>query len=143
MSEYKSFLISKIKDDPKQFWNYINHKRKNNNYPTLIKLNDKKSCIDGEISNLFKEFFQSVYQKPISFDPNYFITHLTPIQDPIHNISITRKEIKTEIKKIDKNKGSGPDLIPPTFLFQTVDTISEKLYHILKTSLEIGIFPDI
>ena len=107
-----------------------------------MKFNDKESCVEGDISNLFKEFFQSVYQEPISFDPNKF-NHLTAIQDPIHNISITRKEIKTAIKKIDKKKGPGPDLIPPTFLFKTVDTISEKLYHIFKTSLEMGTFPDI
>lgn len=139
--EHKSFLISKIKDDPKQFWNYINHKRKNNNYPILMKFNDKESCKDSEISNLFKQFFQSVYQEPINFDTNNF-DHLTAIQDPLDAISITKKEIKTAIKKLDKNKGPGPDLIPPRFLFNTVDTISEKLYLIFKTSLDKGIFPD-
>ena len=139
--EYKMSLVSKIRDDPKKFWNFINNKRKSNGYPTLMKYNEEKSDNDKEIANYFKKFFESVYQDPISFNTEDF-EHIPSSQLSISDIKISQKDIIKAIKSLDMNKGAGPDLKPPKFLRNTMNSISIKLHQIFDFSLKSGIFPD-
>jgi hypothetical protein len=94
-----------------------------------------------EVSNLFADFFKSVYQNPIKFN----IDNLSHIQDQkvlISDIQITEKEILDAIDELDSKKGSGPDSIPPKFLKNTKFAISKILFKIFNLSLDSGIFYD-
>lgn len=50
-----------IKTDPKSFWRHINSKRTSNTLPTVVELNGMKVTTNAAKSNLFAEYFQSVY----------------------------------------------------------------------------------
>lgn len=63
-SLFSNFLrdqADNVKTNPKLFWRHINSKRSNNSIPSSMKFGDKTASTDIEKSELFAEFFQSVY----------------------------------------------------------------------------------
>lgn len=49
------------KNDPKSFWRHVNSKRKSNNLPAVMEFNGEKASTNAEKTNMFAEYFQSVY----------------------------------------------------------------------------------
>lgn len=45
---------------PKEFWRYLNAKRKSNGLPEVMNFNEKTAKSDEEKANLFAEYFESV-----------------------------------------------------------------------------------
>jgi len=47
--------------DPRQFYNFVNAKRKSSALPLLVRLNSIEAATDPEIADQFAEFIQSTY----------------------------------------------------------------------------------
>jgi len=47
--------------DPREFYNFVNAKRKSSALPSSVRLNSIEASTDPEIVDLFAEFFQSTY----------------------------------------------------------------------------------
>lgn len=63
---YKAYITrvgDDLKTNPKKFWNLINSKRKSNQLPKCMFF-EKSASNDAGKSNLFADFFQSVYVQP-------------------------------------------------------------------------------
>ncbi|CAH2216375.1 jg3180 [Pararge aegeria aegeria] len=52
------------------------------------------------------------------------------------------KSVEKALKKLDKNKGAGPDELPAIFIKNCAATLAYPLYLIFNRSLATGIFPD-
>lgn len=137
---YIENLQINIKNDPKQFWNFINAKKKSNGYPTIMNLNDTCSTSPQEIANLFANYFKSVYKKDdnidwTSFDETYF-----PDFD-IKSFSISESDMLNALNNVNQNTGAGPDRLPAIFLKNCANSLCWPLAKLFNWSLDSGVFP--
>lgn len=131
---------SKIKSDPKSFWKFIDYKREVNGFPALMRYSSSSSCNPADICELFKKFFQSVYESPSQQNP-VTVTEISTSTESLESLSIDTDELYSAMTRLDKNKGAGPDGIPPIFLKNVARSISHHLCNIFNNSLNTGTFP--
>lgn len=141
LSLHRERTALKLLDEPKEFWNFIKERRNNKGYPSAMKYGNSVSDNPDIIANMFKSHFKSVYQDPISFDPDDF-EYISTREDSINSFNFSLEDIKKGINSLDIKKGPGPDLIPPSFLKKTVNNISKQLMFLFNLSLKSGIFPN-
>jgi len=58
---YLSRCKFEFSNDPKQFYYFVNAKRKSSALPSSERLNSMEASTDSEIADLFAEFFQTTY----------------------------------------------------------------------------------
>lgn len=138
---HKRKVALQMIEEPKNFWNYVNDKRKSNSYPSSMYLDNSISDDPAEIANMFATFFNSAYQEPIQ-NNSQDLSHIPANEEVLHNMNITREEIEDVMNNIDTNKGAGPDIIHPRFLKETSHHMSRLLLPLFNRSLQDGIFPD-
>ena len=79
---------------------------------------------EEEICEVLNNNFQSVFTKERPFDGDETI-QATPHK--LGNISITKREIKDEMKNLDKWKATGPDEISNWVLKECAEELSKPL----------------
>lgn len=142
---YKTFKDSAaktIRTQPKRIWTFINsHKRNSSSLPNQVTLGDKIATGGQEISDLFSEYFQSVYELVDSSLSQ--ISDLCDVQlrSTLAGIQFSEEEIYKALIKLDPKKGAGLDRIPNIFLSKCAKTLSSPLLIIYNKSLRDGIFP--
>ena len=125
----------------------INVKSQSFDTPTCISDNGNIVTDPTEISNCFVEQFSSVADKILDErkyngegDYKKFLPPSVPQSlaiDPVDGA-----EICAIIKKININKGAGPNSIPPLFLKHMFNEIAKPLSWIANICLSTGIHPD-
>lgn len=141
--DYCVRMGEKILNEPKQFYKFVEVKRKLKGYPAVMHLNNDTSSNNLDISNFFKCNLQEAYI-PVSnaeINLNDF-DYLNFKPDLISDIQLGRDEIFAALSQLKIDKGPGPDQIPPSFLTNCAYNLSEPLYHIFNQSLLMGEFPD-
>lgn len=110
-------------------------------YPARMTYNDKVATDGPSICNMFAELFASVY---VNSGPDN--TNQRQIEDISHSsicsVKITIDEVTRKLKRLDKNKGAGPDNIPPLLFYKCADALSLPTCTIFNKSLQTGTFPD-
>ena len=143
---YHSYIRNvgnKLKSDPKFFWKYVNSSRKEISLQRLMSYQGKTATDNKNISNLFADFFQSVYTQHDSnvIDMTYSIDNSNLFRPDEMTISMT--EIYETLMTLDMNKGAGPDGIPIFFMKSIASNIVRPLCVIFEMSLKKGIFPNV
>jgi len=64
---------------PKQFYNFVNAKRKSSALPSSVSFNSMEASTASEIADLFAEFFQTAYSSAAWSNSNYPNCIFTPI----------------------------------------------------------------
>lgn len=131
---------SELKSDPRKFYRFVNYKREISGFPKSMSLDDHCSADDTEVCEMFAKFFESVYADPFIFQPSHF-DYLQPDPVEISDLAISMNELLDGLYSLDKNKGAGPDGIPPVFLRNTAERIAKPLLTIFNDSLASGVFP--
>ncbi|XP_037026613.1 uncharacterized protein LOC119067625 [Bradysia coprophila] len=131
-----------LKSDPKSFWRHINGKRKSNNLPAVVELNGKKASTNAEKSNLFAEFFQSVYVD-YPEDPSLFDFIDNRVDSNCFGITSTAELVLFVLHGMDVNKGSGHDGISSIFLRECAGNLAEPLNVIFNQSLTEKCYPNL
>ena len=121
----------------KNFWNFINSKRKDCGMPSEMFYNDRSCQLGPDLPDLFADYFKTVY----STNPCKVSALLSYNNINICNYYIPISDIYEEICKLDVFKGPGPDGIPACILKSCSFAISRPLYIIFNLSLREGIFP--
>ena len=142
---YTSFLRlaeSKIHENTKHFWRFVKFKKSNADLPDSLFLDNVSSSDGNEISELFNEYFQSVF-RPATNIPSPSSANSLP---SLNSINLSCLDISPELvlkylKDIDTNKGAGPDGIPPLFLSKCRVSVSKPLSMLFTLSLKQGIVP--
>jgi len=70
-SMYLSRCKLEFSNDPKQFYNFVNAKRKSSALPSSVRFNSMEASTDSEIADLFAEFFQTTYSSAAWSNSNY------------------------------------------------------------------------
>lgn len=128
-----------LRDNVKVFWHYVNSKKVNNSIPqNMTHMSDSATDSKG-VCELFSNYFNSVYELPSDCSTD---TEMVTNQVNLSNICITRQDIIDKIKKLDPNKGAGPDAIPARFVKTCGQELSIPLEILFNKSLKSGRFPD-
>ena len=140
---YKRFMSKTERDlkaDPSKFWSYVNSRKKTSGYPSMMFYADKKAFEPNDVSNLFADFFESVYVPETDGEVRQCPSIVDKRVD-IGSIILTYDEIAVYLKDIDTSKGDGPDNISPLLLKNCAEHLSGPLLHIFNLSLSKGEFP--
>lgn len=143
-NNYMNSIQDSIRINIKYFWKFISDLKNKPGIPSKINLNNHSANTPTEISNLFSDFFNSVYE-PSTFDKDTWSPpqNYADNSSLISNINISLSDIFIELKKLDQTKGAGPDGIHPLFLKNTAQQICIPLHIIYNKCLVEGVFPDI
>lgn len=127
--EYIGNLENDFKRNPTNFWNFVNGHRKSSSLPCKLNYKDKSATSNEEKANLFAEHFSSVYIKGQrnDMDTEQFIH--SRIDNNCFNVMFSPESIKFILKTMDLNKGQGPDRIPPIFLRECNDILSNPIHY--------------
>jgi len=68
---YLSQCKFEFSNDPKQFYNFVNAKRKYSALPSSVRFNPMEASTDSDIADLFAEFFQTTFSSAAWSSPNY------------------------------------------------------------------------
>lgn len=120
----------------KSFFAYTKSLRKSNLLPVVMRYKTKVSENMKETSNLFSEYFSSVY------NTNSCIDEFTCNHECSNYFRITELDILNIINKLDGNRTNSPDGIPAIFYMNTANSISKPLSLIFNKSLSEMSYPD-
>lgn len=140
-NDYKSHISStekNIRSNPKAFWTHVNSLKNSNKVPSVMTYNDSTFDDDFSIANAFSTYFGSVFEsseKPVLYKKKFMNTSTIAFN------YIDIHSIKNKINNLDKNKGAGPDLIPPIFIKSCGELLADPLQIIFNHSLHQGKFP--
>lgn len=130
LSCYHNF-ISKIQlslvNNPRAFWNFIKARKKTNNFPAVMFLNNKSAQDGPNISNLFVEHFSSIYSNDCPSTDNLHVTVIDSID--LRNITIDIHEVFSALENCGYNCSPGPDGIPETILNQCRYAFTIPIYY--------------
>lgn len=140
--EYHRKIESEIKSNPKSFYKYVKSKQTNNHFPSSMHLKERVGNDPNEISNLFADFFESVYTSfsEIDRDREYFSSVPEPHSSVTFN-HLSPREIEMALEELDGSKGAGPDGIPPLLVKNLSNELSKPLFWLFNLSLRTGRFP--
>ena len=151
-SDYHKKLLKESAKDPNKFWKTLK-----SIYPT--KKNDKQTMktldIDGAkikdphlIAEAFCSFFTGIVTtlKEKAFPLCNFRwkrpTKMSTRTDQKFIFkTVSRYEVKQQLKSIKRNKATGLDDLPPGLIKDSAELISAPLAHLINLSLKTGIFP--
>lgn len=137
---YMENVGESVTRNPKYFWSYVRSVKKYSEFPNNLHLDGVTANNVCDISNLFAEYFSSVYSH-IELDD-------TPKYNFDNNISLSKlqvsvDEIHKKLKSIDISKGCGPDNIPPLAIKNCSDSLVYPLFILFDKSLQCGTFPEL
>lgn len=143
--DYKNYINNiqnNIVENPKKFWAYVSNKKKSNNIPDNMILNNEKFEGPSEIVKAFKNFFATVYEQPDN------VPKINPdrraYNNPAINIKfISRESILEKLASLDIKKSAGPDNIPPIFVKSCSNSLVTPLFILYNKSISEGYFPSI
>jgi hypothetical protein len=130
-----------LQGNPKNFWRYVKLNRITSELPLHMTFNGSQTYRCEQILNCFADYFQSVYNNPVSNNNN---TSLASAGQTVNvNITdITEEEILDPLKALDSKSTNGPDRIPSLFLKDFAQEFSLPLFYIFNLALKSGTFPD-
>ena len=144
--EYDNKLDKKVSNNHnfgnKEFYKllklFMNKKGKNDDIPPLeYEGNIYSSNI--EKANILNDYF--IRQSTLD-NTDDEVPDIPQSTHQITEIEITQNQVSSLIKKLDKNKASGPDKIHNRLLIAAVDIISEPLANFFTNCIRLGKFPD-
>jgi hypothetical protein len=143
---YKNYVASvenELNNNIKCFWSFVNSKRSiKNNLPQSMKYNGSVASDTRGMCELFSRYFGSVFEE----NSNIVYTPENPQLISSHSLStvyVSEKDILNKIKRLDINKSTSPDKIPPLIIKQCAKELTQLLHIIFNQSLSTGVFPDI
>lgn len=141
-NDYLQTMGLSLKLDPKNFWKFINSKKKSDGYPVNLVYNDVILSTTTEICEGFaNNFSQSFIDSPVVVDDNYFQFLRNCPQVSFNNITIDHDKILDFLSHLKDDYSIGPDGIPPALLKKCKSVLALPLRNIFVLSLKLGKFP--
>lgn len=138
---------------PQEFFKHVNRSRKQSDeLPTTMSYQNKVVNNSNEVADFFRQFFQSVYNKPDDECINRFneyytnndrVNKLKNVCDQVPNIEFDEQDILKCINELPNNMVMGPDNIPNRFIKNCNQSLAKPIFVLLKESFRHGIVPQI
>lgn len=140
-AKYLENLEKSLRSNPKLFWTYLKKQKKCNFYPTKMKFNTSEATKGTDISNLFADYFSSVYTNVSSLSSSQPFPLTSYPNSCLSLITFTPEQILRVLKRLDSSKGAGMDGIPAIFVTSCPEELAKPLTYIINCSLRTGIYP--
>lgn len=129
---YLNLIQDSIATNVKSFWDYAKTKRSNSTgFPKTMSYDGKQSTSIETSSELFAEYFQSVYEEESTSKWNsrdfYNIN--------ISTIHVTAADVFKYLDRLNSKKSAGPDLVPAIFLKKCSVSLAYPIAIIFNKSL--------
>ncbi|XP_055522843.1 uncharacterized protein LOC129717021 [Wyeomyia smithii] len=142
-SNYRRLMESKLKTDPKKFWNFVNMQRKQSGLPSSMELAGEKADNCTAICRLFADKFSSVFNSETLTNDQVLeaANNVPSYGQSIASINIDDSMILTAASKLKHSYSPGPDGIPATLLKKCITDLLIPLSFLFRLSLSSGRFP--
>ncbi|XP_055527600.1 uncharacterized protein LOC129720187 [Wyeomyia smithii] len=142
-SNYRRHIESKLKTDPKKFWNFVNLQRKQSGLPSSMELAGEIADSSTGICRLFARKFSSVFNNEALSDNQGLkaANNVLPTGHSMASIKIDDDMILAAATKLKHSCSPGPDGIPATLLKKCNSGLTSPLSFLFRQSLCTGRFP--
>lgn len=120
-----------ISTNPKIIFSYTKSQRQNNDFPAAMFFKNRSSVNLVVISNLFADYFSSIYT------PHNSTFQINNIINNHSYFELNEAEVERTVLSIHKFKTNSPDNIPILFYKRTVHHIKTPLIILFKSSLHL------
>jgi len=125
--------------DPKQFYNFVNTKRKSSSYRSSLKFENSAANTDQTVADLFAHLFQTTYSTSSPPDQSYPCD--TPKSNYIFCPVISESSLPLDLQRVKPVYFPGPDGVPGCVLRYCTETLCRLLHKLFTLSLETSDFP--
>jgi hypothetical protein len=138
--DYERRLTSRIKNNPKLFYQYYGTKEVKSFGP-VVDNTGNVILSHSEMCKAFNDYFSSVFVK----DDN--MTQVKAIStginaDVLSDINISVEVVRAQLNKLNSNKSAGPDNLWPVVIKNCKDVLCDKLHKFFNDSFNTGCIPD-
>lgn len=140
-NKFISFSEENIKADPKLFWSFVKSKNTCGDIPARMTYEGKLLSDGNEICDAFNRYFHSVFVPTQNTDSLLDYDESKSTLN-ISSVNITLARVLDELKKLNLNKGSGSDNLPPIFIRECANELALPITLIFQTSIDTGVFPN-
>lgn len=142
--DFEKKLARNCKDNPKQFWRYVQSKTKSSTGISPLDMGDGNliDTDDGK-ANVLNKFFASVFIKEEEMEDDLMVNVAYKSKGVLlSDVVITPLAVKEKLSKLCVNKAQGPDGIPPRVLKELSIQLANPLSILFNKSIEVGKIPE-
>lgn len=146
MCLYKSYVLRvqyDLRSNPKNFWHFVNSKRKSTTIPNKLFLDAVPSTSTASACELFAQYFASVFAESVASDEEAELAAMHVPRDAVclSTFNITHNMLLKAAKKLKRSYVPGPDGIPAIIYCVCADLLVEPLGRIFNRSFTQACFP--
>ena len=149
---YNRFLYNRLvkrteaslRSNPKQFWSFVNTKRKESGLPCSMFLGDCTANNEPEKCNLFAQHFKQVFHN-FSASASQVVDATVGMPRDVFDFDIPRiseETVTAATRKLKLSFSPGPDGIPSSVVKRCADTLTSPLTRLYNLSVQHHLFPD-
>ncbi|XP_055839318.1 uncharacterized protein LOC129907237 [Episyrphus balteatus] len=139
--QYVLNIQSRICNEPKAFWTFLNNKKKCSTLQQNMEYNGESSNDLQGSCEVFAKFFETTYVDHSSSNTNQFTCHLEGNLN-LSNLYLSEYDILDGLSKLKSSLTPGPDGIPSFVLKKCQYSLAFPLQIIFNLSLSTGVFLD-
>ena len=142
--EREKEIAQTSKSNPKNFWKYVNSKRKTaSGISELHTKTDDSTFVaesDEDKAEVLSDFFSSVFTK----EPGGELPNLRPREFKFKSSDeyFDKETVRKLLISTNTSKSQGPDGLHPKLIYELAEVICEPLTIIFNKSFETGVVPD-
>ena len=141
--KHEKNIAKNCKENPKDFWKYVNEKSKTCAGLSCLKDKNGKLLInDKDKADALNSFFTSVFLKEDLSDLPQISEGSLSSGRIKSDCKFTEIDIEKKLKDLNSNKAQGPDSIPPKVLKELAKQLSKPLCILFNKSFETGQIPN-
>ena len=141
--ETKSFekgLVEKSVTEPNILYAHINKKMKVKNKIQRLRAEGETYETEQELCEILNKKFNSVFNKDENWEAD-FGARGRDLEAELSNISVTRTEVLSKLKNVDRRKAMGPDGVSGWVLRECAEELSHPILILYNNSLKQGKIP--
>ena len=133
-------MSENIKSNAKRFWTFCRLKTKSRLMPAVLSSGNEEAICSDDKSFMFNNYLHSVFNNDTS-DTNLPEVNVH-MNSNLSNIVFSENDVFQVLKKLDINKGSGPNDVPLRVLHQCAAELTPSLTALFNMSMSTCALPD-
>lgn len=138
---YLHDIKGKMYNDSRNFFKFINIKKKDDGYPSTMNFEGDSSNNSQNISDFFASFFESAFDNESFTPPEAAFSNLESKVTSFSIPDITEDAVAKKLETLPEDYSVGPDKVPPIVLKRCARAFAMPLSLLYKNSISSSSFP--